>query len=86
MPTCAPYYLHVAQPYATLNRLRHFKPPNASSLFRLNLRCPSMQVLGISVDSQFSHLAWIQTGERPALAATQRLQLPNYFGTPSVCK
>jgi hypothetical protein len=24
------------------------------------------QILGVSVDSQFSHLAWIQTGELPA--------------------
>ena len=28
--------------------------------------CLSTQILGISVDSQFSHLAWIQTGPQPA--------------------
>jgi hypothetical protein len=30
----------------------------------------AMQVLGVSVDSQFSHLAWIQTGESAAACHT----------------
>lgn len=33
------------------------------------------QVLGVSIDSQFSHLAWIQTGEPAALWCMQSCAL-----------